>query len=80
MPPMIPLPRNRKAAVNRDRRPLPVPVERSVDFCRVFIDGVNQPGTYQFSTAMRQVHDMDNAYVWLSLKEPSVESVSYTHL
>ncbi|KGF20728.1 magnesium and cobalt transport protein CorA [Corynebacterium tuscaniense] len=75
MPPKIPLPRNRKASAHRDRRPLPVPVERSVDFCRVFVDGVNQPGTYQFSTAMQRVQGADNAYVWLSLKEPSVEQM-----
>ena len=77
MPPKIPLPRNRSKppANSVHRRPVPIPVERSVDFCRVFIGGVNQPGTYHFSKAMKSVQAADNGYVWLSLKEPSVEQM-----
>lgn len=77
MAPKLPLPRNRSKpeAKNGLQRPVRVPVERSVDFCRVFIDGERLPGNFHYSTALEQVREGRKGYVWLSLREPSEEQM-----
>lgn len=72
MPPRIPLslPRTKKPEPPSRRYP-PVPIERSVDFCRVFIDGKRMPGNKRIGDALEIVQQHDNAFVWLSLKAPS---------
>lgn len=50
---------------------LPVPIERSIDFCRVFVDGKRQPGNVRVTHALDVVERDENAFVWLSLREPT---------
>lgn len=56
------------------RGKLRVPVERVIEQCRVYIDGVQRRGQYSHSSALRELarHDGDG-FVWLSLKEPTEE-------
>lgn len=78
MPPKNPLARvkHKEAGIAQQRhRQVPVPVERSVDFCRVLIEGKSLPGTYHFSTALDKAREAENGYVWLSLREPSTEQM-----
>nr|WP_256478034.1 magnesium and cobalt transport protein CorA [Corynebacterium stercoris] len=56
-------------------KPVPVPIERSVDFCRVFVDGKRLPGNFRVRQAAEMVEDLDNAFVWLSLKAPSEDQM-----
>lgn len=72
MPPRIPLSLPRSKKPEPPSRPYPpVPIERSVDFCRVFIDGKRMPGNKRIGDALDIVQQHDNAFVWLSLKAPS---------
>ena len=48
-----------------------MPIERSIDFCRIFVDGKRQPGNARVAQALERVNQHDNAFVWLSLKEPT---------
>nr|VDG63677.1 CorA-like3 Mg2+ transporter protein [Streptococcus thermophilus] len=57
------------------QKPIPVPVERSIDFCRVIVDGGLQPGSYHYSAALEKVKEADSGYVWLSLREPNAEQM-----
>lgn len=76
MPPRIPLPRQlSKKPEPPQRKPLPVPLERSVDFCRVFVDGKRLPGNARVGEAIDATNTHDNAFVWLSLKAPSIDQM-----
>ncbi|MCQ4618850.1 magnesium and cobalt transport protein CorA [Corynebacterium sp. CCUG 59401] len=57
------------------QKPIPVPVERSIDFCRVIVDGQLEPGSCHYSTALKKVNEAESGYVWLSLREPNVEQM-----
>ncbi|WP_342319713.1 magnesium and cobalt transport protein CorA [Corynebacterium mayonis] len=72
MAPRFPLP------IHRPKRPeqaiapsVPVPIERSTDFCRIFVDGKRLPGEARISQALDIAGQHDNAFVWLSVREPS---------
>nr|WP_231375776.1 magnesium and cobalt transport protein CorA [Corynebacterium aquatimens] len=54
---------------------LKVPVERSVDFCRVIIDGQRAPGNYHYTRALQQANAADNGFVWLALRTPNEEQM-----
>ena len=76
MPPRLPMSRQRpKKPEPPARKPVPVPIERSVDFCRVFVDGKKLPGNLRIRQAMELVEQHENAFVWLSLKAPSVDQM-----
>ena len=76
MPPRIPMPGQRPKRVEPPRRPtIPVPLERQIDFCRVFVDGKRQPGNVRMAHALEVVERYENAFVWLSLKEPTNEQM-----
>lgn len=56
MPPRLPL------SLQRPKRPdnpgpvtgsVPVPIERNVDFCRIFVDGKKLPGEARISHALQ---------------------------
>ncbi|MEH0146087.1 magnesium and cobalt transport protein CorA [Corynebacterium sp. Q4381] len=74
MPPRIPLTRP-KAKKPAPPAYVPVPIERSVDFCRVFVDGKRLPNNYRVPQALEMAEQHDNAFVWLSLKAPSVDQM-----
>lgn len=72
MPPRIPMPRPRPKKKFAPVAPhVPVPIERSIDFCRIFVDGKRLPGNARVAQALERVEEHDNAFVWLSLKEPT---------
>lgn len=76
MPPRIPMPGQRPKRVEPPRRTtVPVPLERQIDFCRVFVDGKRQPGNVRMAHALEVVERYENAFVWLSLKEPTNEQM-----
>ena len=75
MPPRIPMPGQRPKKVQPPTRSIPVPLERQIDFCRVFVDGKRQPGNVRMTHALEVVERYENAFVWLSLKEPSTEQM-----
>ena len=74
MPPRIPLTRP-KAKKPEPSAYVPVPIERSVDFCRVFVDGKRLPNNYRVPQALEMAEQHENAFVWLSLKAPSVDQM-----
>lgn len=53
-----------------------VPVERAIDHCRVFHDGLRLAGDYQIDSAVEKAREHDNGFVWLALHEPSDEQMS----
>ncbi|QPK84171.1 magnesium and cobalt transport protein CorA [Corynebacterium qintianiae] len=75
MPPRLPL------SLQRPKRPesmtgsVPVPIERNMDFCRIFVDGKKLPGEARISQALELVEVHENAFVWLSLSEPSTNQM-----
>ena len=72
MPPLIPLPRQRSKRPATVAPPsVPVPIERSTDFCRVFVDGKRMPGEARISHALETAEQHENSFVWLSLREPT---------
>lgn len=76
MPPRIPLTRPRpKKSQPPARKPIPVPIERSIDFCRVFVDGTRLPQNFRVAEAIELVNQRENAFVWLSLKAPNIEQM-----
>lgn len=76
MPPRIPIPGQRPKKVQPPSAShVPVPIERQIDFCRVFVDGKRQPGNVRMAHALEVAERYDNAFVWLSLKEPSTEQM-----
>lgn len=60
---------------SRDR--LSVPVERSIRQCRLYVDGVQQPGQYAYATALHDLPKRDAGtkakgnFVWLEVEEPT---------
>lgn len=50
-------------------RPL-VPVERAIDHCRVFSQDSRLPGEYTVSSALEEVREAGEGFVWLGLHEP----------
>lgn len=73
MPPRLPLSlqRTKRPGAGPDPAVVPVPIERNVDFCRLFVDGKKRPGEARITNALQLVEDCEDAYVWLSLSEPS---------
>ncbi|MGP6173261.1 magnesium/cobalt transporter CorA [Corynebacterium sp. A21] len=70
----LPRPRLNGAPVQPSRGRLRVPVERVIEQCRVYIDGVQRKGQYSHSSALREVEQhQETGFVWLSLNEPSEE-------
>lgn len=69
------MPGQRPKKVQPPTRNIPVPLERQIDFCRVFVDGKRQPGNVRMMHALEVVERYENAFVWLSLKEPSTEQM-----
>ncbi len=39
--------------------------------CALYVDGVRQPGRPGYADALRQARELDNAFVWIGLLEPS---------
>ncbi|QPK80315.1 magnesium/cobalt transporter CorA [Corynebacterium lizhenjunii] len=54
--------------------PLPsrvrVPVERAIEHCRVFVDGVALPGEYTPAAAQQALREYGRGFVWVGLHEP----------
>lgn len=76
MPPRIPLTRPRpKRPEPPSTTPIRVPIERAMDFCRVFVDGKRLPGNIRVNQAMEIVQQHENAFVWLSLKSPTEDQM-----
>ncbi|OFT85925.1 magnesium and cobalt transport protein CorA [Corynebacterium sp. HMSC29G08] len=76
MPPRIPLTRPRpKRPEPPSTTPIRVPIERAMDFCRVFVDGKRLPGSIRVNQAMEIVQQHENAFVWLSLKSPTEDQM-----
>ncbi|MGD7001335.1 magnesium/cobalt transporter CorA [Corynebacterium halotolerans] len=68
----FPLARNPRHGSARGR--VRVPVERVIEQCRVYIDGVQRRGQYSHSSALRELEKYGgDGFVWLSLKEPGEE-------
>ena len=77
MPPRIPLSRkSSKSTLQPSRIPVKVPLERSIDFCKVFVDGKRIPGNYRIPQALQVAREHDNAFVWVSLKGPTDEQMT----
>lgn len=47
-----------------------VPVERAIEHCRVIVNGKRLPGEFGLSSALQEVQDRPDAWVWLALHEP----------
>nr|WP_231587637.1 magnesium/cobalt transporter CorA [Corynebacterium comes] len=59
----------------QERPPFRVPLERAVDHCRVFTDGMRRPGEYHVSSALQEVREHGNGFVWLGLQEPDAHQM-----
>lgn len=55
---------------------LRVPVERSIEHCRLIVDGRRQPGEYHVDSAIKEVADFPGSFVWLSLHGPSDDQMT----
>ena len=55
---------------------LTVPVERAIEHCRVIVDGHRKPGEYRPESALREVKETGQGYVWLALHEPDENQMS----
>lgn len=76
MPPRIPMPgQKQKKPPASAQKKLPVPVERSIDFCRIFVDGKCQPGNLRLNHALEVARREEDSFVWLSLRAPSTEQM-----
>ncbi|WP_018295474.1 magnesium/cobalt transporter CorA [Corynebacterium lubricantis] len=79
MPPRIPRAnkpvRPNESDESRPSHTYSVPVERAVDHCRVFHDGLRLAGEYQISAALDKAREVDTGFVWLSLHEPSTKQM-----
>src|SRR5690606_37568981 len=60
------LPSHRDAAP----RTVPVPAERAVVDCAIYVDGRRLPGKYTPSAALAEVRRRGTGFVWLGLHEP----------
>ncbi|AJK68829.1 magnesium/cobalt transporter CorA [Corynebacterium marinum] len=68
LPPLARKNGNQRPSVERPR--IRVPLERAIEHCRVFTDGTRRPGEYHVSSALQEVRDHGNGFVWLGLHEP----------
>lgn len=59
---------NRPGPQRGDR--LGVPIERMIDRCDVYVDGVNLPGHYTYDTALKEVRSRGEGFVWLAIHGP----------
>ncbi|MFT3663065.1 MAG: magnesium and cobalt transport protein CorA [Gordonia sp. (in: high G+C Gram-positive bacteria)] len=63
-----------------DRRadpPLPpIPANRAVVDCGVYVDGVRQPGLRDFANAYRHVRETGEGFVWLGLHSPNEKQMT----
>ncbi len=50
-------------------------MERTIDHCRVFMNGVRLPGEYIPSSALSEVTEHGNGFVWLGLQEPDAHQM-----
>lgn len=73
MPPRIS--RRNARNVSTPARGISVPVERAVDHCRVFHDGLRLAGDYPVATALDAARKVPTGFVWLSLHEPSTKQM-----
>lgn len=48
-----------------------VPLERAIEHCRIIVDGKRMPGEYHTASALREVTEHENGFVWLALNDPS---------
>lgn len=72
MAPRLPIPRKSvKKIPLKSTSPATASLEQSIDFCRVFLDGKRVAGNYRVAQALEFAREHDNAFVWLSLKEPA---------
>lgn len=71
MPPRLPLSLQRTKRPETENVRVPVPIERNIDFCRIFLDGKKLPGEARVTHALHLLEEQENAFVWLSLSEPS---------
>lgn len=54
-----------------DPRPaIPVPAERAVVDCAIYVDGTRLPGRYTHAAALAEVRSRGAGFVWLGLHEP----------
>ena len=49
---------------------LPVPPERAIEHCRVFVDGESLPGEYSTSSALEAIEEYGRGFIWVGLHEP----------
>ena len=49
---------------------LPVPPERAIEHCRVFVDGEALPGEYSTSSALEAIEEYGRGFIWVGLHEP----------
>ncbi|WP_068158007.1 magnesium/cobalt transporter CorA [Rhodococcus phenolicus] len=65
-----------------DPRPaIPVPAERAVVDCAIYVDGRRLPGRYTHAAALAEVRRRGTGFVWLGLHEPDeyqMTSVAHT--
>jgi magnesium transporter len=62
---------------NQHRRPSAArPGRDSVVDCALYVDGVRQPGEWQYADALAAAQDRPNSFVWLGLHEPGAEDLA----
>jgi magnesium transporter len=62
---------------NQQRQPPAArPGHNSVVDCALYVDGVRQPGEWQYAEALVAARDRPNSFVWLGLHEPGVEDLA----
>ena len=49
---------------------LPVPPERAIEHCRVFVDGEALPGEYSTSSALEAIEEYGRGFIWVGMHEP----------
>ncbi|WP_084562798.1 magnesium and cobalt transport protein CorA [Corynebacterium aquilae] len=49
---------------------LPVPVEAAIERCAVYSDGAAERGQYTYTSALKEVRERGEGFVWLALREP----------
>ena len=59
----------------RSRADLPRPRSAVVD-CAVYVEGVRQPGTWNYADALAAAREREHSFVWLGLHEPGQEEMT----
>lgn len=62
---------NTDSAPRQIGRPDPPPDHSAVVDCALYVDGVRQPGTWDYTQALQAARAQPGAFVWLGLHEPS---------